>query len=53
MDARTDRLTVVPWVFLPRRNMAEFEEKRTAQRFPINPQSTCDFASPVLRTSDR
>ena len=28
--------------------MAEFEEKRAAQRFPINPQSTCDFASPVL-----
>ena len=28
--------------------MAGYEEKRAAERFPVNPQSTCDFASPVL-----
>ena len=28
--------------------MADYEEKRAAERFPVNPPSTCDFASPVL-----
>lgn len=28
--------------------MAEFQEKRAAERFAVNPPSTCNFASPVL-----
>jgi hypothetical protein len=28
--------------------MTDFAEKRTAERFPVKPPTTCDFASPVL-----
>src|SRR5947209_6489933 len=28
--------------------MDDYEEKRTAERFPVSPNVTCSFASPVL-----